>query len=71
MSELSIEETAKFLECSSTMVDRLVVSTKLRLAANGQVDEASILSYMAERDTRLDRVAAIAEADAKLGIDYR
>ncbi len=69
MSDLSIEQVAKLLEIS-TAVDRLVASKKLRLGTNGRVDEASAVSYLSERKTRLDGVAAIAEADAKLGIGY-
>lgn len=71
MLDLSIEETAELLEISTAVVDRLVASRKLRLGTNGHVDRASAFSHLSERDSRLDRVAAIAEADAKLGIDYR
>jgi hypothetical protein len=66
-----VEQAAKLLEISTAGVDRLVASKKLRLGTNGLVDEVSAISYLSEREPRLDRVAAIAEADAKLGIEYR
>jgi excisionase family DNA binding protein len=72
--ELTTQEAAELLGLSRTFVVRLIDSGKLPAHFAGthrRVRAIDALSYLRQREDRLDAVAAINDADARLGIEYR
>jgi excisionase family DNA binding protein len=72
--ELTTQEAADLLGLSRTFVVRLIDSGKLPAHFAGthrRVRAIDALNYLRQREERLDAVAAINDADARLGIEYR
>ena len=72
--DMTTREAADVLGLSRTFVVRLIDSGKLPAHLAGthrRVRVADVVAYADERRSRLDAVAAIADADKAAGVDYR
>jgi excisionase family DNA binding protein len=71
---LTTSEAARLLGVSRTFVIRLFDEGKLSAHSFGthrRVRRSDVLTYLTERERRLEEVAAISYADERLGIEYR
>ena len=72
-TELTSREAAELLGISRTYLVRLVDEGRLpahMVGTHRRLKASNVLAYRRDREERLARVAAIAEADAELGIPY-
>lgn len=72
--QLTTSEAAQLLGVSRNFVIRLIDEGKLSAHSVGthrRVRKVDVVTYLAERDRRLEEVATISYADERLGIEYR
>lgn len=72
-AELTTREAAELLGISRTYLVRLVDEGRIpahMVGSHRRLRAADVLAYRRDREERLAKVAAIAEADAELGIPY-
>lgn len=72
-TELTSREAAGLLGISRTYLVRLVDEGRIpahMVGTHRRLKASDVLAYRREREERLAKVAAIAEADAELGIPY-
>jgi excisionase family DNA binding protein len=72
-AELTTREAAELLGISRTYLVRLVDEGRVpahMVGSHRRLKASDVLAFRREREERLAKVAAIAEADAELGIPY-
>lgn len=72
-TELTSREAAELLGISRTYLVRLVDEGRIpahMVGTHRRLKASDVLAYRRDREERLAKVAAIAEADAELGIPY-
>jgi excisionase family DNA binding protein len=72
-AELTTREAAELLGMSRTYLVRLIDEGRLpahMVGSHRRLRASDVLAYRREREARLAKVAAVAEADADLGIPY-
>lgn len=72
-AELTTREAAELLGMSRTYLVRLIDEGRIpahMVGSHRRLKASDVLAYRRERDERLSKVAAVAEADAELGIPY-
>ncbi len=72
-AELTTREAAELLGMSRTYLVRLIDEGRIpahMVGSHRRLKASDVLAYRRERDERLAKVAAVAEADAELGIPY-
>jgi excisionase family DNA binding protein len=72
-TELTSREAAELLGISRTYLVRLVDEGRIparMVGTHRRLQASDVLAYRRDREQRLAKVAAIAEADAELGIPY-
>lgn len=72
-AELTTRQAAELLSISRTYLVRLVDEGRIpahMVGSHRRLKAADVLAYRREREAHLTKIAAIADADAELGIPY-